>query len=60
MLLAYSLRTNLLPFLEAALDKARDEETRNDITAAMDAIIEQNHNFFIDRNHTGKVKWNVE
>ena len=59
MLLAYSLRTDLLPFLEAELDKAKDEETRNDITAAMDAIVEQNHNFFVDRNHTGKVRLRI-
>ena len=59
MLLAYSLRKELLPFLEEELARAKDEETREDILAAMDAIVEQNHNYFVDSEHTGKLKLNV-
>ena len=59
-LLAYSLRRDLLPFLEEELAKAKDGETRDDIVAAMDAIVEQNHHYFVDRNHTGDWTWNVE
>ena len=59
MLLAYSLRRDLLPFLEQELKNAKDEETQNDIIAAMDSIVEQNYNYFVDREHTGKVTWRV-
>ena len=58
-LLAYSLRRELLPFLEQVLSKTADEKTRGDIEAAMDAIAEQNHNFFADRDHSGKVTLNI-
>ncbi len=60
MLLAYSLRQDLLPFLEEQLAKTKDEETREDLIAAMDAIVEQNHNYFADRDHSGMVKLIVE
>jgi hypothetical protein len=58
-LLAYSLRRELLPFLEQERFKATDEKTLGDIEAAMDAIAEQNHNFFADRDHSGKVTLNI-
>ena len=59
-LLAYSSRRDLLPFLQEKLEKAKDPETREDIIAAMDAITEQNHHYFMDRDHSGKLKWYVE
>ena len=58
-LLAYSLRRELLPFLEQRLSKAKDEKARGDIEAAMDAIVQQNHNYFVDRDHSGKVTLNI-
>jgi hypothetical protein len=59
MLLAYSLRRELLPFLEQELASSADEKTRGDIEAAMDAIAEQNQHYFADRDHSGKVTLNI-
>jgi hypothetical protein len=59
MLLAYSLRRELLPFLEQELPRAADEKTRGDIAAAMDAIVEQNQHYFADRDHSEKVTLNI-
>lgn len=60
MLLAYSLRRDLLPFLEVELGRVKNDATRRDIAAAMDAIMEQNHNYFVDREHSGKVSLNIQ
>lgn len=58
-LLAYSLRRELLPFLSKLLSDTSDQTTRGDIEAAMDAIATQNHNYFVDRDHSGKVRMNI-
>ena len=55
-LLAYSLRPEALPALSPLL-KHSDERTVEDARAAIDAIKRKNHNFFTDRDHSGKVFW---
>jgi hypothetical protein len=58
MVLAYSLRPRALPALRDLL-KHDDARTREDAAAAVDAIQNQNHHFFVDRAHSGKVTWDV-
>jgi hypothetical protein len=55
-LLAYSLRTDALPALSPLL-KHSDHRTVEDARAAIDAITRRNHNFFKDRDHSGRVIW---
>jgi len=55
-LLAYSLRADALPALTALLKHA-DRRTVEDARAAIDAIRNKNHNFFKDRDHSGKILW---
>jgi len=57
MLLAYSLRKELLPFLRE-LASSRDGD-KSDILAAIDAIEHSNHHYFVDREHTGKLTLQV-
>jgi hypothetical protein len=57
-LLAYSLRRDALPHLRPLLAHA-DPRTVANAAAAIDAIEHANHHLFIDRNHTGRVRWNV-
>jgi hypothetical protein len=59
MLLACSLDRRSLPYLEAAAVHS-DESTRADAQAAIDAIIEGNHHYFVDRTHSGKVTLNID
>ena len=60
MLLAYSLEEGLLERLRLLVDSATlDEETRNDLKAAIDAIEHQNSDFFVDREHSGKVSLRI-
>jgi hypothetical protein len=54
MLLAYSQRAEALPVLREALEATEDVEGRADLLAAIDAIESGNHNFFVDREHSGK------
>jgi hypothetical protein len=56
-LLAYSLRADALPILTSLLKHA-DRRTVEDARAAIDAIKNKNHNFFKDRDHSGKILWN--
>lgn len=58
MLLAYSLRKEAIPYLEE-LKKSSDSETLSNANAAIDAIIHQNSNYFIDRDHSGKMTLTV-
>ena len=51
MLLACSLERRSLPFLHEAA-KHKDEQTRADAEAAIDAIENENHNYFVDRDHS--------
>lgn len=55
-LLAYSLRADGLPILTSLLKHA-DRRTVEDARAAIDAIKSKNHNFFKDRDHSGKILW---
>ncbi len=57
-LLAYSLRTDALPALEALLSHS-DSKTVEDAAAAIDAIRHQNHHYFVDRTHSGRTTWVV-
>jgi hypothetical protein len=55
-LLAYSLRADALPILLSVLKHA-DRRTVEDARAAIDAIKSKNHNYFKDRDHSGKILW---
>jgi hypothetical protein len=55
-LLAYSLRADALPILSSLLKHA-SRRTVEDAKAAIDAIKSKNHNFFKDREHSGKILW---
>jgi hypothetical protein len=54
--LAYSQSRRVLPKLKALLEHP-DGDTRGHAAAAIDAIESQNHHYFADRGHTGKVFW---
>lgn len=58
-LLAYSQRISLLDKLRD-LQHTIDAETKIDLIAAIDAIESKNHKYFMDRNHSGMVMWNVD
>jgi hypothetical protein len=55
-LLAYSLRNEALPTLTVLL-RHSDHRTVADARAAIDAIKRKNHYFFMDRDHSGKIRW---
>lgn len=59
MLLACSLNAKALPYLKSAF-KSASGETASDIAAAIDAIESENHNYFVDRMHSGKMFLNFE
>jgi hypothetical protein len=59
MLLSYSLRKEVLPDLESALQWWAGGPGEDDLRAAIDAIESQNHHYFIDREHTGKMFLNL-
>jgi hypothetical protein len=58
LLLAYSLRTDLLPAMRERL-RAMAEPNHDDLAAAIDAIESGDHNLFVDRDHSGKLTLNV-
>lgn len=58
-LLAYSLRDDALPYLRQLL-MHHDPSTKEDARAAIDAIEHRNHNWFVDREHTGRLTWTVD
>ncbi len=58
-LLAYSLRGDALPYLRQLL-MHHDPSTKEDARAAIDAIEHRNHNWFVDREHTGRLTWTVD
>lgn len=53
MLLACSRRKDLVPALEALAEKV-PANTKADLMAAIDAIESENHNYFVDRDHSEK------
>jgi HEAT repeat protein len=57
-ILAYSLRRDALPALQSLLNHT-DSKTVEDARAAIDAIKSGNHHYFVDRDHSGKVRWQV-
>lgn len=57
-LLAYSQRPDLAAQLKTLLDVVPNA-SRADLLAAIDALEQGNHHFFVDRDHSGKIKWNV-
>jgi len=56
--LAYSLNAAAIPHLEQALSHP-DGKMVDDARAAIDAIKHQNHHYFMDRGHTGRLRWEV-
>ena len=52
MLVACSQRKDLLPRLRRLLTDV-ENDTKADLLAAIDAIESQNHNYFVDRDHSG-------
>jgi hypothetical protein len=57
-LLAYSQRSDAIPHLNALLTHS-DARTAEDARAAIDAISNRNHHYFIDRAHSGRSFWQV-
>jgi hypothetical protein len=57
-LLAYSLAPEVVPSLERLLSHPH-EPTRADAAAAIDAIRSRNHHLWLDREHSGRVLWEV-
>jgi len=57
-LLAYSQRKEAIPYLKKLL-KHDDDKTAADAKAAIYAIKKQNHHYFIDREHTGQIFWEI-
>jgi hypothetical protein len=55
-LLAFSLRKDAIPPLHS-LTKHADLRTAADAKAAIDAIKHRNHYYFMDRDHSGRVRW---
>jgi hypothetical protein len=60
MLLAYSQRANVLPELRGVLESLKGQPGAEDIAAAIDAIEHQNHHYFVDRDHSGRMTLTVE
>lgn len=59
MLLAYSLDKAVLPILKQLESHSSHEETLFDIRATIDAIENQNSNYFVDREHSGSMTLRV-
>ena len=59
MLLAYSLHRSVLQSLRDALNDPKLATSKEDMEAAIDAIEEQNSNYFVDRKHTGNITLNI-
>ncbi len=59
MLLAYSLDRDSIPFLIDALEATDELESCNDLLAAIDSIESKNSDFFLDRDHSGRVHMEV-
>lgn len=55
---AFSLNLAYLPCLKM-IAGASDQKTKEDAEAAILAISQQNHHLFMDRDQSGKVRWNV-
>jgi len=60
MLLAYSQRKDALPQLRAALETLAGGPGADDLAAAIDAIENENPNYFVDRTHSGNITLTIE
>ncbi len=60
MLLACSLNKDTLPAIKELELLVSDSETQANARAAIDAIENQNTNYFVDRDHSGKVRLNFQ
>ncbi len=58
MLLAYSLRKDLLPKLRRIASEI-PANSQDDLLATIDAIENENHHYFADRDHSGRVTLNI-
>lgn len=58
-LLAYSQDMKLLPLLSTKLAEI-SPDSKDDLLAVVDAIQNQNQNYFVDRSHTGKITMKVQ
>jgi hypothetical protein len=58
-ILAYSLRRDAVPALQQLLSHS-DTKTADDAMAAIDAIKHRNHHYFVDRDHSGRMFWEVQ
>ena len=58
-ILAYAGDEKSLPYLQE-LKNHNNAETREDANAAIDAIVNKNHNLWVDREHKGNIIWKVE
>ncbi|MCB1593265.1 MAG: hypothetical protein KDI90_12530 [Alphaproteobacteria bacterium] len=59
MLLAWSLSKDALGPLQQAKVLFNDEDTLDNICAAIDAIENKNSNYFVDRSHSGKIRLKI-
>jgi hypothetical protein len=59
LLLACSLDESAIAALKA-VSCHDDQQTREDVAAAIDAITSKNHNYFVDRTHSGKITYNFD
>ena len=59
MLLAYSLRRDLLKELREQLETAGPRSNPDDLAAAIDAIESGNSSYFVDRDHSGMVTFTI-
>ena len=57
-IIAFSQRTDSLDHLNKVKDH-KNVKTREDIVAAIDSIQNRNHNYFVDREHTGTFKFDL-
>jgi hypothetical protein len=57
-LLAYSQDQSLLPEMYRLLESI-PSQSKADFSAAIDAIELQNHNYFLDREHTGRITMRI-
>lgn len=58
-LLAWSLSKESLVDLESALSHEKNSNVKESISTAIDAIFNNNSNYYMDRDHSGKVTWSV-
>jgi hypothetical protein len=60
MLLAYSQRKDALSQLRVALETLAGGPGAEDLAAAIDAIENENPNYFVDRTHSGMITLSIE